>query len=65
MAFNTFSGVQTKSSLQFIQYKEPQKPKLSSKQPLQIPSHAERGVEESLITTLDEVEFVNLTRLGK
>jgi hypothetical protein len=66
MAFNTFSGLQKQSSLQIIQYEGPPKPKQRSQQPpSKTPSHAERGGEERLMTTLDKVELVNLTGLGK
>ena len=66
MAFNTFSGLQKQNSLQIIQYEGPPKPKQRSQQPpSKISSHAERGDEEGLMTTLDEVELVDLTGLGR
>jgi hypothetical protein len=66
MAFNIFSGLQGQNSLQIIQYKGPPKPKQRSQQPpSKTPSHAERGDEEGLMTTLDEVELVDLTGLGR
>jgi hypothetical protein len=66
MAFNTFSGLQKQSCLQIIQYEGPPKPKQRSQQPpAKIPSHAERGDEECLMTTLDKVELVDFTGLGR
>jgi hypothetical protein len=65
MAFNTFSGLQTRGPLQFIQYGGPPKPKQPSQQhPSKIPLSAECGDQESLTVTQDTVKSSNTTWLG-
>jgi hypothetical protein len=66
MAFNTFLGLQEQNTLEIIQYEGPPKPKQRSQQlPSKTLSHAQRVDEEVLMTTLDEVELVDLTGLGR
>ena len=70
---DTFPVPQMQGPLQIIQFNRPPKPKQTSRRNLsKVPSSAdgprsntEQGNKEDLVLTLDEVEVIDLTCLGR